>query len=62
VVTQAAGTVAIHLYDDLTAVLGKVSGAGWDLTQYALDGAETESLQLTAGVWNVELTETLALS
>lgn len=62
VVDQAAGTVALHLQDDLTAMLALLGGGRYDVTQYYTDGAETKSTQLTRGVWTVSATETAALA
>lgn len=61
-VTQAAGTCAIHISDDLAAVLKAIDKGGYDVTQYYLDGAETKSTQWAHGEWNWELTETNALA
>ena len=62
VVDQAAGTVTLHLQDDLTALLALLGGARYDITQYYTDGGETKSTQLTRGVWTVSATETGALA
>ena len=61
-VDQGAGTVALHLQDDLTAALALLGGARYDITQYYTDGGETKSTQLTRGVWTVSATETGALA